>query len=84
MQCREALTVGFFLLVLNQYGLRQPEVHPIISVTLELFDLYKSKQGNTTNLNILLSIKMKKSCSGGTRTHNILLARQMLYHLSLI
>ena len=48
--------------------------------TWELLDLNKSKQGNTTNLNIPFFIENKKSCSGGTQTHNILLARQMLYH----
>ena len=34
----------------------------------------KSKQGNTTNLNISFSTENeKKSCSGGIRTHDILL-----------
>ena len=32
---------------------------------------HKSKQGNTTNLNISFP-KRKKSCSGGVQTHNIL------------
>ena len=41
----------------------------------------KSKQGNTTNLDISFSMENeKKSCSGGTRTHDILLMKQMLYH----
>ena len=43
----------------------------------------KLKQGNTTNLNISFSNgKRKKSCSGGIRTYDILLTRQMLYPLS--
>ena len=41
----------------------------------------KSMEGNTTNLNIFLfHRKCKKSCSSGTQTHKILLARQMLYY----
>ena len=49
----------------------------------ELLDLHKSKQGNTTNLNISFSMENeKKSCSGGIRTHDIMLTRQMLYQLS--
>ena len=36
------------------------------------------KQGNTTNMsNSFFTQKEKESCSGGTRTHDILLARQM-------
>ena len=52
--------------------------------TWELLDLHKSKQGNTTNLSISFSMENeeKKSCSGGTRTHDILLMRQMFYQLS--
>ena len=50
----------------------------------KLLDLYHSKQGNTTNLNISFSMEneKKKSCSGGIQTHDILLTRQMLYQLS--
>ena len=45
-------------------------------------DLHKSKQGNTTAVTRTSHFKwkMKKSCSGGTRTNDILPARQMLYY----
>ena len=36
------------------------------------------KQSKTTNPNNSFSQKRKKSCSGGIRTHDKLLARQML------
>ena len=43
----------------------------------------KSKQGNTTNMNVSFSMgKWGKSCSGGIRTHDRLLTKQMLYQLS--
>ena len=48
----------------------------------KLLDIHKSKQGNTTNLNISFSMKNEKSCSVGTQTHDILLMRQTLYQLS--
>ena len=57
-------------------------IYIIYIFTWTLLDLHKSKQGNTTNLNISLSIENEKnSCMlRWTRTHDILLARQMLYH----
>ena len=39
----------------------------------KLLDL--NKQGNATNMNISVPWKVKKSCSGGTRTHDTLLRR---------
>ena len=52
--------------------------------TQKLLDLHKSKQGNTTNLNVSFPMENEKSCSGGTKIHDIhvLLTRQMLYQLS--
>ena len=47
----------------------------------KLLDMHKSKQGNTTNLGISFSMENEKNCSGGIRTHDILLARQMIYPL---
>ena len=48
-------------------------------LTWKLVDVHISKQGNTTDLNTsFFHGKLKQSCSGGTRTHDILLARQML------
>ena len=44
--------------------------------TLKLLDIHKSKQGDTTNINIFFNGKLKKSCSGGIRTHDILLTRR--------
>ena len=45
--------------------------------------MYKQKQGNTTNLNISFSMEIeKRAAQVGTRTHDILLTRQMLYQLS--
>ena len=45
-------------------------------------DLHKSKQDNARNVSSSFYMENeKKSCSGGTRTHNIPLTRQMLYPL---